>query len=273
MPGRSRKKSSDVSTNGSAFLLPVGSEEFQCFHATVPSDTAIEAVALSSTAPKLNELMVYRVDSDGTPGVSAPGACTVGAGSQWLYGAWSEQHMLRIPGGVSEHLAPRQPLLVDMHFVNTGSSTVTSHVTLDIQPGAGTFQQGAGAPAFNTAILIPPNGMQTVTGDCAFPSGTRLFALASHTNRHATSVVVSRKLANGQLGEQLGATTDYTLPIDTTWSSPAFPSFAPGETLHYACTFSNDTTSVLTVGASALTNEMCMIVSYFFPQSTMPSCH
>ena len=51
-----------------------------------------------------------------------------------------------------------------------------------------------------------------------------------------------------------------------------FSNFPTGS-LHYACTFQNDRAAVTTVGTSALTNEQCMAITYYFPAANGGSCN
>jgi hypothetical protein len=252
---------------------PPGSEVHRCYHARLPSSTNVQAVAFRSHARGLNELMIYRATADSAKdGTLDTTSCTLGQAS-WTYAAWAEDYDLTMPSGVAEELVAHQPLLLDMHFVNTGAGEVTSSLSLDIDVAEGTFEQAAAIVSFNTSIHIPSKGVQTVSGDCTTPPDMKLFSMTTHTNRLATDSSVVRKLQNGQLGDAIVHTSGAASPAIAEWTAPPFVTLLPGEKLHYQCSYKNDGTSAITVGTSALSNELCMMIGYFFPAAPVGACN
>ena len=51
------------------------------------------------------------------------------------------------------------------------------------------------------------------------------------------------------------------------WQQAPFFNFPSGQGLFYSCSYQNDTATSIRVGQSAITNEMCMAVTYYFPAS------
>lgn len=244
---------------------PPGAEVHRCYHTRVPSSTDVQAVAFRSRARALNELMIYRDTDDPTPeGTLDRTGCTLGL-PKWTYGAWAEDYALTMPNGVAEKLLANQPLFLDLHFVNTGGPEVTSSLSLDVDVAEGAFEQAEAIVSFNTSVRVPAKGAQTVSGNCMVPPDAKLFSVTTHTNRLSTDASVRRLLRNGQVGDEIVHTTDSANPAIAAWTAPPFVTLLPGEKLQYQCSYENDGPSTVSVGTSALSNELCMMIGYFFP--------
>jgi hypothetical protein len=138
------------------------------------------------------------------------------------------------------------------------------HVSLNMELAQGTFQKAGALVSFNTSINVPPNGTQTVSGSCSAPAGAQFFVASTHTHKHATLATVD-KMVDGQITQELVHTTDWEHPDVATFETPPYLTFGSNEQIYYSCTYQNDTSTAITVGVSAIKNEMCMAVMYFFP--------
>jgi len=224
-----------------------------------------------------HHFILYRDDADTTPSgmLTSPG-CTSGfGGTTWLYTQGTPRGHLQFPDAVAMELSPHERIIFDMHYINTGTTTIHARITLNINKvKAAQYQKADAQVSFNFGISIPPNGMQTVGGDCQPVPGANYFVMQTHTHRRGILATVNRNLANGQLGEELVRTTDWDHPEAHVWQSAPFLTFAAGESFHYSCTYQNDLAQTVTVGTSASTNEMCMAEAYFFPASAnVPACN
>jgi hypothetical protein len=260
------------------FSLDPGQEVFRCFHAEMPNTGEFDVGAWESQMTLgSHHFILYRADGDTAAANSlALAGCTVGfGGPTWLYTSGTPHSHLPFPEGVAMELADHQRMLFDMHYINTGSNPINVHVTLNVNKvTAATFQKASAQVSFNVDIAIPPNGMQTVGGDCTPPSTTaKYFIMSTHTHKRGIDASITRKLASGQLGETLVHTTNWDAPESSTWYDPPYLTFAAGEKFHYTCTYQNDRASLVTVGTSAELNEMCMAITYFFPQQAGGSCN
>jgi hypothetical protein len=160
--------------------------------------------------------------------------------------------------------------MFNMHYFNTGNTDLTGHVTLNIELTHGDVQTAGSFVSFNTSIAVPPNGTQTVSGHCTPPAGAQFFLMGTHTHSHAVEADINR-YSNGQIGEQLVKTLDWEHPTINQYDAP-FITFAQGEELYYSCNYKNDTGQTITVGQSAIKNEMCMAVTYYFPATGRAFC-
>jgi Copper type II ascorbate-dependent monooxygenase, C-terminal domain len=261
----------------SVFTLNPGDEVYNCFHAAVPSNAVFPVGEWDAQmSPGSHHFILYRAGGDSTPDrtLTNPG-CTSGfGGNTWLYTQGSPRGHLPFPDGVAMELAAGERIIFDMHYINTTNAPIQASVVLNVyKVRTPTYMKADSQVSFNVNIAIPPNGMQTVGGDCTPPPGASFFVMATHTHKRAILAQINRKLADGTLGEAIVTTTNWDNPTPSVWQQAPFLTFKPGEMFHYKCTYMNDRASLVTVGTSAESNEMCMAEGYFFPASaTTPSC-
>jgi hypothetical protein len=258
------------------FQLDPGQEVFKCFHTALPNQGEFDVGDWESQmAPGSHHFILYKTDSDyATPGQFDSFGCVQGpTGGSWIYSAAVPHTHLSMPDGVAIPLNSAQKVQFDMHYINLGSTSLQAHVTLNAtKVKAAMFQKAQSQVSFNTAISIPPNGMQTVGGDCPPAPNANYFMMLTHTHRRGIDASIKRKLADGSMGETLVHTTNWDSPQNILWENPPYLTFKPGEKFHYQCVYMNDRSTTTTVGTSAANNEMCMAITYFFPAATPPQC-
>jgi hypothetical protein len=255
------------------FDLQPGQEVFNCYHAQVPTDAVFPVGEWDGqmTAGS-HHFILYRDDSDTTAsGTLVNAGCTMGfGGSTWLYTQGTPRSHLLMPDGVAMEVSAKEHIVFDMHYINTGNEVIHAHITLNINKvKAAQYQKAGSQVSFNFGINVPAHGMQTVGGDCTPVPMANYFIMQTHTHKHATLAVVNRS-KGGVIGEELVRTTNWDNPQAHEWHSAPFLNFASGETFHYACSYTNDSATAVTVGTSAQTNEMCMAEAYYFPAVATP---
>jgi Copper type II ascorbate-dependent monooxygenase, C-terminal domain len=257
------------------FTVQPGTEAFRCFHTEIPIDGDFAVAGWESVMSEgSHHFILYKVASDSNPvGTLTNSGCTSGfGGDTWLFTSGSPHARLDFPAGVAMPLPSRQRVIFDMHYFNTTTRVITAQVALNVNLAKGTYEKASSLVSFNTGIAIPPRGTQTVQGDCTPGAGAKFFLMSTHTHRRGTLATISRKLANGQIGEEIVRTEDWEHPTAKYWGAAPFFTFQAGEKLHYSCSYQNDLAQTVTVGASADRNEMCMAINYFFPASAGGSC-
>lgn len=260
------------------FTLNPGQEVFNCYHSTFPNTATFPVGEWDSQmAPGSHHFILYRADSDTTAdGTLVNFGCTQGfGGTTWLYTGGSPRGHLLFPDGVAMEMVPHEKVNFDMHYINTGTESLQANIILNVNKVTSAMYQKADAQiSFNTQIAIPPNGMQTVGGDCTPAQGANYFVMQTHMHKRGILATINRKLANGMMGEELVHTTNWDSPDVHIWQQAPFLTFQAGEKFHYSCTYQNDRASVVTVGTSAANNEMCMAEAYFFPAvAQVPACN
>ncbi len=175
--------------------------------------------------------------------------------------------------GVGIRFDPRQPLLIQTHFVNTGplgvngkarakmllypmeASTVTAH-------GGALFAQ-------DRTVAVPPGTSFAssnchLTGNASDNRTMTVMALTGHYHFRGVKFEVWRTLADGTRGERVYVNEGY--------SDPKFQQYAPGELvlqpgegLEWACTWQNPTDQTFTFGANTAKNEHCNLFGFYYP--------
>jgi len=256
------------------FPVMPGQELFKCYHTQIPMDTELDVAEFESVmSVGSHHFILYRTDGDTAPlDTVTDGGCSGNFSNAWVYSSGQPHYGFKNPPGVAMVLNAKQRVGFDMHYLNTTSAPINAQVTLNMMFATGTFQKAAPLISFNTGILIPPNGTQTVSGDCTPGAGANFYLASTHTHKRGVLSTINRVLANGTMGEELVHSTDWEKPDFKEWQAAPFLTFKAGEKFHYSCSYQNDRNSVVTVGNSAELNEMCMAVTYFFPASAGGSC-
>jgi hypothetical protein len=255
--------------------LDPGQESYRCSHVVAPVSSEFDVGEWESQLPLGGvEFTLYRAESDTAAEGTLDGTpCTVGSGADtWLYTAAAARAHLAFPQGVGMALSAHERLLLDMHFINTGTDAVHPEIVLNAtraRTDCG-FLKAQAQVSFNTKIAIPVNGTQTVTGICHPAAGAKYFYMTTLTRRRGTDANIVHVLKDGKPGETLLDSTSWVAPQIRTWEAPDFLTFAPGESYAYNCSYRNDGNDVVTVGNSAETNELCMTFAYFFPANANP---
>jgi hypothetical protein len=259
-----------------AFDVQPGAEVYACYHTEIPYDTAINIHYYESKmASGSHHFILYKMDQDQAPlGTLDPIWCVGDFDHQnWIYSA-SQPHIdLQIPEGVAIELAPRQRVLLDMHYINVTDQPLQAQIKVNMMFARGAFQNAATLVSYNNGIRVPPNGTQSVGNECTPGAGAKFFYMLTHTHRHGILSSVHRVLASGALGEELIHSTDWERPQEGRWLREPFLTFQPGEKLRIDCSYRNDSNQTLITGPSATANEMCMLIAYYHPASAGGSCH
>ncbi|MGH7437682.1 MAG: hypothetical protein ACRENE_18545, partial [Polyangiaceae bacterium] len=173
-------------------------------------------------------------------------------------------------------------LMINIHYLNTGSTSITANVSIDITPAkpnvvkthVGTLflnQTGISVPASATTAA-PYEATKTWNGDGSLAANYTLFTSWSHMHQWATKFTTTT-----------GGKTIYT---ETNWDSPNIfihspnmpePGTATGtqslipmtntQSITWDCTYTNDTGATLTFGDSANKNVMCIYLGQYYPAS------
>jgi hypothetical protein len=256
------------------FTIMPGQELFKCYHAEIPVDKEFGVAEFESmmTAGS-HHFILYRADGDLAPlDTITDGSCAGNLSTGWVYSSGQPHYGFKNPPNVGMVMKAKQRVGFDMHYLNTTTKPIDAQVVLNMTFATGDYTKAAPLISFNTSIAIPPNGTQTVTGECTPGAGANFYLASTHTHKRGVLATIHRVLADGSLGEEIVHTTDWEKPHLVAWNATPFLTFKPGEKLRYSCSDQNDRNSVVTVGNSADANEMCMAVTYFFPSTAAGTC-
>jgi hypothetical protein len=265
-----------VATPAGAITVQPGEEQFLCFYKTLPNTTEVDVgafVAWLSPASS-HHVIVYQETQGGAFGAQMQpdgtlNSCTF-AGGTWLYASNTPGELIRLdlPSGVGLPMQPGTQIMLNMHFINTTSAPLNPQVKFNLMYTKNIQYKAAAMVSFNTKINVPPGtesapGTQTVSGTCTPPVGAQFFDMSTHTHKHATLAEVN--FVSGGTTTNIVHTTDWEHPDTAIWQSPNFLTVKQGDTFTYSCSYSNTSSSAVTVGNTAATNEMCMAIGYYFP--------
>ncbi len=265
-----------IATPAGAISVQPGAEDFLCYYKTLPNTSTIDVGSYQSymTPGSSHHFITYEVGSGAAGGFgSQPDgtlvSCAFGGGT-WMYATSLAGQIIemKMPDGVGLPLAAGTQVMLNMHFINPGSTTANPQVKLNLNTVSSVQYEAAAMYSFNTSIDVPAAtaagpGTQTVTGTCTAPVGSNFFVMTTHTHKHATVTKVNY-LHAGQT-YNIVDTTDWEHPDVGVWDAPNFLTVQPGDSFTYSCSYSNTSASAVTVGDTAATNEMCMGIGYYFP--------
>src|ERR1019366_8792109 len=227
--------------DGFQFVLKSGqitiqpnTEAYYCYYKTIPGSASIQVGAFQSwmSTGSSHHFITY----EATSATNADGALSMcqGVAGKWVYATSVAGQVieLKMPDGVGLSMNAGTQLVLNMHFVNSGTT--------------------AAGP-----------GTQTVRGTCTAPVGSKFFALTSHTHKHATDTQVN--YVSGGQTQNIVNTTDWESPDVGLFYGPNFLETKAGDSFTYSCAYSNTTSQAVLVGETAASNEMCMAIGYYFP--------
>jgi len=177
-----------------------------------------------------------------------------------------------------------------MHFINPGDTVIYPKMKVNILYANDVQYKAGVVVSFNTHINVPPAtadgpGTQTVSGTCQVAAGSQFFQMATHTHKHGKTAVI--QLVQGAQTTELvhtgpsqtypsdqapGTGMDYLHPGVAVWTAPNFLTLGQGDGFAYSCSYENPGSTAVVVGQLAATNEMCMMMAYYFPAGSS-SCN
>jgi hypothetical protein len=255
-----------------------GDEVTFCYYFQTPNTTELSIKKWAShMTPGSHHLVAFLTPTMlQHPGTMSTKDCGFSAGGPvWTYSAQAPDAEAALPLDDGAGLPVGQPIkagqygFLQVHYLNATDNVIQAHVQLDafahdegiqVTP-AGPFVTyndqiniGPGTPA------LPTQGM--VRGTCDFRTigggPLKFYNISTHTHKQGVHTFVSD-----------GATTvfdstSWDHPGIRTWNAAPFFSFSTGA-LTYQCEYLNPNNRTITAGNSAATDEMCMVVGYYFP--------
>jgi hypothetical protein len=258
-------------TNGFQLTSPPvdinpGSDITYCYYFQAPNtgELTIQRWA-SHMTPGVHDMILYLTTNDQqTPGTMSPTDCGIAAragGPIWSYAAQTADAAVTLPGDdgngnpVGQLIKTRQSGFLQIHYVNTGTTTLKAAVELNAYAYPDGTQVTFAAPfmTFNLNISIMPGSQAQpatgmVNGSCPVPLDPTGTFIKDGVDRVLDS-------------------TDWQHPDISSWPVSPFYTFKSG-TLFYQCEYSNPTDRTIKTGDDATMDELCMTIGYFFPAPT-----
>jgi len=260
--------------------LPAGTEAEHCMFVRGPADGMFVNHDEVRYSKGSHHVLVYETEytdiptekADGTP-VDTSGVfdCTDGATNGWnvtkLVGGSQNADgtsMLILPQGVAMKVRPNAVLLMNAHYVNATSGTLTPEVRVNMYtiPEAEVKTEGDILFLYNPFIYVGANGEGRARMQCPIHSDITIQTVQSHM--HARGAGYEARI----VGE---AEPFYT---NTAWEGVPVKDFGAGLTVKagssfdYHCDYKNSGTKDVFQGPRS-TDEMCMLIGSYYPANAL----
>ena len=253
-----------------AFTVDPGAEVSPCYYTTIPDEAASEIVRIeSSMTPGSHHLVLFHTDEalapDGTFG-DCDGLLSFATPQEmprWIYAAQEEEQTFQAPDGVGISLPPGSHVVFSLHYVNASTEPLDVSIDLTLFYAKRNVTAAGSFVSYAPDISVAPHEQGMVNGHCKLPHGAKTFLLTTHSHQFTTSARLDR-WAGGVNIERLLLTEDWEHPTVEKWDSP-WLTFGADEELAYTCFFDNTLDDALVDGESAVNEEMCMAIGWYFP--------
>jgi Copper type II ascorbate-dependent monooxygenase, C-terminal domain len=280
--------------NAKNMIVAPNQEIFLCYYVTLPNSAEVDIGAFQSYMSPFSShhFILYQQSDSGQFAAPAQPSGTIAscgfAGGTWVYATSTPGAVVSstMPEGVGLPFKAATQVVLNMHFINTGSTTLHPKVKLNILFATHVQYKAGVMVSFNTSINVPAAtasgpGVQTVSGTCTAPVGSKFFSMSTHTHKHATAAIVN--LVRSGVTQPLvhtgetttypppqiaGSGTDWEHPGVSLWDGPDYLTVQQGDSFSYSCSYSNSASTAVTVGETAASNEMCMAIGYYYPAGT-----
>jgi hypothetical protein len=177
--------------------------------------------------------------------------------------------LIALPQGVAFTLDANQMVRLEMHYINANSSpaTLVTTSTLTTIPDSAYQYDASFLFIGGISIDIPPQSDYTL-GPIYFPvpaayAQSNFFAITGHEHQWGTKVQIWSASGATDPGSLVYTNTSWSDPVTTDFSPPLHVDANGGFQLQ--CSWYNGSTSTVTFGESAATNEMCFFWAYYYP--------
>jgi hypothetical protein len=258
-------------------VVKPGEEMFKCQLVKLPSSLGAQAYMTSMShdyTPGSHHLLLYTTDYTSIPtGADQVHDCSSsGAADAFshvrgvMYGAQTPTGSLNLPAGVGMPAAPDQVLLYNVHYINSGPVDLDAHVTARLtftNDGASITQKAGNIFWYDPFIRVPAGAEAHAQMRCPIPNDITLLEGASHYHKRGFAYGAYVDTAP----DKPAGTPFYT---SSNWEDPgAFNqpvTVAGGSAIRFQCSYDNKAGATdFFQGQSAITNEMCMFVSLYYP--------
>jgi hypothetical protein len=274
------------------FSLPSTKEIVKCAVVKLPSTVDTDVVDIKTTLlPGSHHLILYRTTATAEkPAYDCTSFAGVFGGDAPVFIAESAASEMQLPTGVAYHFTAGQLVLLEAHYINTTTSTISAMGSVTLTPGAAgvTYQPADIMMCGSYLSLQCKNGMGGIPSgqaDYALPVGfyngngvglggsskvdltkLKFFAFTSHEHHRGSDVKIWRSTSTDvSSATQLYDNTSWANPPLTVLGDNQLLQFGANEGFAWQCHYdtSADTTNVC-FGESA-NDEMCFIWAYYFP--------
>lgn len=245
------------------FTLQPGEEQIYCQFFPPDGKAHLVNRFTAELSRGSHHLVVFRISHPMPDTPTEPVPCSQldlpGGFDGLLPGAQQQHTEVSLPAGVVMKLEPHHGLLFQQHYINATTAPLTTDVTWAADEVAETpDQQRAGMLFYSNFRLSVPPGTSEATSRCAAPADVNLVTATGHMHRRGVTFDAS------VAGQALYHADSWDDPPNLILPGTGLP-VRQGDEIRWTCAYDNPTDQTLHFGNSALTNEMCIFVSLFYP--------
>lgn len=253
--------------------LQPGEEKTYCYYMRMPNDQVVGVKQWESKmTPGSHHMIVYFTQTELKPqGTLTTEGCGAGLGI-WTFSAQEPSVQFAMPKDIGMTVPAGQPAFIQMHYLNATDKVLPVRVTLNAitYVAAEAFTPASAFITYHSNIEIPggtPNlpGTASARGSCNVSPTAKFFTMSTHAHKQA----VRTQISDG--AQVLFSSADWEHPGNRSFSDEPFYSFSSGK-LTYQCDYANSAGRTIYDGDSAVTEEMCMAIGYFFPATRPTLC-
>lgn len=248
--------------------VALGEEVVRCFETALPSGADIDVARI--TVPPMDGMhhVHLYVSAGGAKGApertyDCPDAVSF---ADWhlLIAVQANGLDWTLPEGAAIHVDARRSLLVQTHWLNTGSSgdrplTAAPRVTLGLARSGSVARRVGTILGENLDIDIPPHSTGSVGGQCALPGPGDLLSVMGHYHVHGRRF--SAVLSGG--GEAPSTVYDSEESPELPFRTFDDVRVPDGARLDWSCTFDNNLDAPLQTGPLVGTQEHCAMFAFY----------
>jgi hypothetical protein len=272
-------------TSSDITLMP-GEQVTYCYYFHTPNT---ESIAVNKWVADMtagsHHMIFFAGGPDHPDGLDMSANCGflfggTGSSPQWTFVTQMKHFEEDLPSddGTGKPLAqvipPNTQGVFQMHYLNSGDSTLTAHVELKAYalPANTPFTQTDAYVTYNQDLQIPPHANALAspptpgsiwTASCPAPAGAKFWIASTHSHKQS----VETDVVDGT--NMTFQSTDWEHPGTQLWNASPFYTFSSGR-VTWTCKYVNlgDNANITLQAANdALHAEMCMMIGYYFPTS------
>lgn len=235
----------------------------------------------STLTPGVHHVIVYRNESGIQPedGTAREECGIVGTGAGVFMFAGTQKHEVNdfpfdseanLP--IAQTFPAKAAVYLEAHMINTTDQTLQAHVDITgntMEAGAAHTETQAYV-TYNNGMSIPPGAVNHVeSAHCPTPPGAKYWMVQAHSHKQTVLDTISK---DGGLSA-FYSNTDWAMP---SVMYPPMPGVTfQNDTAYWSCTYNNtgdNAANTIQSGPSAAKNEMCVILSYYYPATDPKIC-
>jgi hypothetical protein len=256
-----------------SMTVPPATELHQCQLVQIPAGPDIDITTFSHEyTPGSHHFLLYLTDLTSIPSdLTGQYDCTTGDepilqhATGIVYGGQVPTGQFSFPEGVAAKLPGGQVMVMNAHYLNSGSTALatTVKVGLDTTTPDKVQQEGGFFVFYDPFIDVPAQATASSGGRCYVGADVTIVNAFSHYHYRGTRMQAFEDPAAGPRS----TTSFYTT---TDWQHPqAFDgpmTWKQGSYIRYQCDYDNTDTTEVFQGPNARTSEMCVLAGLYYPK-------